>query len=126
MGEIINVIKIAMIANTFTIICVMSCIIVTMAIIINDSVKRKNRYVIWKKQTLNFGIYSREWERTDDVVLQQLFDENQRLETENKSLKKQKSKLSFLLLIGLFGSLFTMWLLTFKSKKTKEKDVKKD
>ena len=120
MGEIIKVIEAKMIDNIFTIICFVLSTIAVMVIMVIDKKKRRDKYMVWKKQTLNLVIYSKEWERTDDAVLQQLFDENQRLENENKLLKKEKSKLSFVLLLSTIFSIFILWLTLRFDRKRKD------
>ena len=87
------------------IIFMMLATILVVIIMLIDKVRRKHIYTTWKKQTLNLWIYERTWERVDDELLVQLFDENKRLETENKALKREASKLSIFLLIGLSISL---------------------
>ncbi|MBC3789451.1 hypothetical protein [Spirosoma utsteinense] len=84
--------------------------IVAIAIMVTDKLKKRNKYVYWKKRTVHFGIFTDEYVRTDDVVLQQLFDENSRLEAENKSLKKRYSQLSLVLFLGLILVLVSMWV----------------
>lgn len=56
---------------------------------------RKIRYLDWKKDTLNLYLFKREWERNDDKLLQELFDENLSLERRVKELDKDVTKLSF-------------------------------
>lgn len=56
---------------------------------------RKIRYLDWKKDTLNLYLFKREWERNDDKLLQELFDENLFLERRVKELDKDVTKLSF-------------------------------
>ena len=82
---------------------------VAIIIMLTDRKNKKTKYVYWKKQTFNLGFFSREYERTEDALLKQLFDENKRLEEENTTLKKESSKLSFVLLVSLFSGLFLIW-----------------
>jgi hypothetical protein len=60
---------------------------------IHSRQKSRKKYATWKTDRLNLFIFERTWERSDDVLVQQLFDENQRLASENKLLKQEKSKL---------------------------------
>ncbi len=84
--------------------------VVAVVIITIEKTKSKTRYRYWKKDVINLGIFSREWERTDDDVLRQLFDENARLEAENKLLKKQYSRLSLAVVAGLVILIVSAWV----------------
>ncbi|WP_343635203.1 hypothetical protein [Fluviicola sp.] len=43
--------------------------------------RKESKYRTWKTDKINlFGLYEREWSATEDEVLRQLWDENQRLE----------------------------------------------
>jgi hypothetical protein len=80
--------------------------------------KKKNSYLTWKKDKVNLYFFSREWERNEDVVLQQLFDENIRLENELKVLKKDHTKISLAFLI-----LLALQVLSDKLKRKEKKSV---
>ena len=72
-------------------------------IIVIARLKSRRRYIDWKDRTINFlGVWKESWERNNDEVLNQLFDDNIRLEKENKLLKKQYNNQSMWLIIGLF------------------------
>ncbi len=75
------------------------CITLAIIIIIIRNKSKKRRYIDWKNDTFNIGIFKREWSVNEDELLNELFSENSRLENENKLLKKQYSKLTMLLLI---------------------------
>lgn len=87
--------------------------IATFAIIITiaTTAKRKRKYMVWKKDTVNLYVFKREWERNDDEFLEELFLENDRLTKENKLLKEKVSDLSFistiLLMIMVLASILT-------------------
>jgi uncharacterized membrane protein YbaN (DUF454 family) len=80
----------------------------TIAIIIISirSTKRKNRYADWKKDTLNLGVFVREWERNDDMFIEELFSENKKLSLENKALSKNLTLVSMAVLIWFIFSNF--------------------
>lgn len=71
--------------------------------------RHKKRFLTWKKEKINLWIYSNEREYSKDDLMQELFDENVRLEKENKILKKQVSDSSFLGIIILFIILIILW-----------------
>lgn len=76
-------------------------ILSTLAVIIITitNTKRKRRYMSWKKDRLNLLVFSREWERNDDKLTEELFSENERLSTENKALKSEITKFSIIVFI---------------------------
>lgn len=76
--------------------------------IINRWVK-KRKYTYWKKETLNLGIYTREWEKTEDDLCIELFDDNERLTAENKALKKQYKHLNILLIGSIIFFMLTVY-----------------
>lgn len=72
--------------------------------------KRKRRYLTWKKETINLGIYKAEKEFGKDDFIEELFNENIRLETENKLLKQQLSNTKFAAIVIFIIMIFAMWL----------------
>ena len=74
-------------------------ITIVLLIIIFRSKSKRNKYLDWKKDSLNLYLFKREWERNDDKLLQELFDENQTLEKRVKELDKDVTKLSFVALL---------------------------
>lgn len=88
-------------------------LIATTSVLVNIIVliateKRKKRYIEWKETKINiFGWYQRTWERNDDKFMNELFDDNIRLEKENNLLKKRYTNLSIsvtlILVISLIG-----------------------
>lgn len=80
--------------------------------------KRKTRYLLWKKETINLGIYRTEKEFGKDEFMEELYTENLRLETENKLLKKQVSNTKFFAIVIFIIILFAMWLRRHKNEDT--------
>ncbi|MBV5313943.1 MAG: hypothetical protein JZU47_11650 [Prolixibacteraceae bacterium] len=78
------------------------CITIFLLFQISDKYKRKSKYKVWKRESINLGFYKREYERDDDLFNQQLWVENSKLIEENKLLKKEKSKLALMGIIFLF------------------------
>ena len=74
-------------------------ITIVLLIIIFRGKSKRNKYLDWKKDTLNLYLFKREWERNDDKLLQDLFDENQVLEKRVKELDKDVTKFSFLAIL---------------------------
>lgn len=74
-------------------------ITVAMVIIIFRGKSKRNKYLDWKKDTLNLYLFKREWERNDDKLLQELFDENRILERRVKELDKDVTKFSLLAIL---------------------------
>jgi hypothetical protein len=70
---------------------------------------RKRKYTYWKKETLNLGIYTREWEKTEDDLCIELFDDNERLTAENKALKRQYKHLNILLIGSIIFFMLTVY-----------------
>ncbi|MDD4968553.1 MAG: hypothetical protein PHT07_03895 [Paludibacter sp.] len=71
-------------------------------IIVSRDKSKKNKYLDWKKDTLILPLFKREWERNDDKVLQELYDENQALHKRVKELDKDVNKLSLFALLMIF------------------------
>lgn len=76
-----------------------------------DKRKKRTQYKVWKKESINLGFYKREYERSEDAFIQQLWDENIRLNNENKFLRKENSKISF---VAIF--LLLVFLIEIKMK----------
>ncbi len=79
-------------------------------IIIIRSRKKRHKFMLWKKDTINIFIFKREWEANNDAFIQQLWDENQRLVKENALLKKRNlmafGYMMLILGIALISGLF--------------------
>jgi hypothetical protein len=84
-------------------------LIVTIIMMIRNKQKSKDRYMIWKKSKINLFIYSNEFERSDDVFVNSLLDENQRLENEVNLLKKKVANLSIVVFLLLITSIILMY-----------------
>lgn len=82
---------------------------VAVAIMIRDALKRRNKYRYWTKDTINLVVFTREWARTEDELLIELFERNQRLEAENKALRKQYSQLSLVVVVWVVILLVFTW-----------------
>jgi len=98
-------IKTFIVENPFQILFYFVCITVFFIFQLIDKQKKRTQYKIWKRESINIGFYKREYERSEDIFIQQLWDENIRLNNENKFLKKENSKISIvavLLLLGFF------------------------
>lgn len=70
------------------------------------------KYKTWKSDTISIFGFKREWVANEDDLLQQLWDENQRLEGEVKVLTEKYKNLSFALffmalLAIVFGYFFS-------------------
>ena len=80
---------------------------VTFIAIISISIKksRKKRFIYWKKTKINLLGVSREWEQSEDELLNELFSENERLELELKLLKKEVTNIS----IRVFAVVFILF-----------------
>ena len=96
-------------------------VIITIIIILRiwNLKKKKKSYLTWKKDKVNLYFFSREWERNEDVILNQLFEENIRLENELKVLKKDHTRITLAFLILVVGQ-----VLADKFKR-KEKNLQK-
>lgn len=70
---------------------------------------KRERFMEWKKDTLNLYIVKREYERNDDWLQNELFFENQKLENELKVLKKEHQKLSILALVAYLFLIFASY-----------------
>lgn len=70
---------------------------------------KKQRYMEWKRDTLNLHFFKREYERNDDWLQNELFIENQKLENELKVLKKEHQKLSFWAFVAFLLLIFAAY-----------------
>lgn len=70
--------------------------------------KKFAKYRIWKKDTISILGFKREWESTEDIVLQQLWDENQRLDARVQVLSKKYNSLSIRAFV--LGVLVIIWV----------------
>lgn len=70
---------------------------------------KKERFMEWKRDTLNLHIFKREYERNDDWLQNELFTENQKLQNELKVLKKQHQKLSIWAFVAYIFLIFTSY-----------------
>jgi hypothetical protein len=86
-------------------------------IIIWNLRKKKKSYLTWKKDKVNLYFFSREWERNEDIVLNELFNENIRLENELKVRKKDHTKITLAFLVVVAGQVLADKLKR-KEKKT--------
>lgn len=85
------------------------CITIFLLFQISDKYKKKSKYKVWKRESINLGFYKREYERNDDLFIQQLWDENSKLAEENKLLKIEKSKLAL-------GGILMLFILILKER----------
>lgn len=116
-GELITII-----ADTSIFLLVGYCILTTLAIIIIILNRRDKlyRYMQWKTSTIDFIVYKKTYERNDDWLYNELFEENNLLLQKQKELnlviekfKKSNSSLSFRL---VFSILLIIIILRFKRK----------
>ncbi|MEG1502285.1 MAG: hypothetical protein RR063_07090 [Anaerovoracaceae bacterium] len=84
--------------------------------------KHKKRFLIWKKERINLWIYSNEREYSKDDLMQELYDENIRLEKENKILKRKVSDSSLWGIIVLCVVIIAMWVKRSKNNKNEPDD----
>ena len=82
-----------------------------------DRRKKRTQYKVWKRESINLGFYKRDYERSDDVFIQQLWDENIRLSDENKFLRKENSKISIVAVFLLVTFLIEIKLRNLLNKK---------
>ncbi|MFZ4739557.1 MAG: hypothetical protein ACOYLE_00145 [Bacteroidales bacterium] len=101
--ETIKTLIIDNIPKTILLIVLETLVIIIILII---STKKKKRFRVWKKDTLDLVVYKREWEHNTDEFINELFSENEKLESENKLLKRQFKKVSILFLIVLIIDFF--------------------
>lgn len=73
----------------------------TLIFVLFTNSNKKKRYMSWKGDILNLGVFKREWVRDDDKFIQELFSENEKLTLENSTLKKDITKLTILTLLFL-------------------------
>jgi len=93
-----------------------------MIIIATNTRKKKKRYMILKNEKINvFGLWNREYEASPDVFMQQLFDENERLEKLVKVLRSEKTNLSIAHAFTIF--LFIIAMLFYTNKSTKKNET---
>jgi hypothetical protein len=104
-------------ANAWAILWYALCATLTIIVMIHSRLKSRKKYATWKTDRLNLVTFERTWERSDDELLQQLFDENQRLASENKLLKQEKSKLETRVFIILLVFLIENYLQSFWKRK---------
>jgi hypothetical protein len=104
-------------AHAWTILWYALCATLTIMVMVHSRLKSRKKYATWKTDRLNLIIFERTWERSDDELLQQLFDENQRLASENKLLKQEKSKLETRVFIVLLVFLIVNYVQSLWNKK---------
>ncbi len=76
------------------------------AVLISKLRIKNKKYIHWKREKINiFSLREIEYERNDDWLLNDLFSENQRLETEAKILRKDNTNLSIILVLILVFTL---------------------
>lgn len=97
--------------HPFQILLYAICITVFLFFQLIDKRKKRTQYKVWKRESINLGFYKREYERSEDAFIQQLWDENIRLNNENKFLRKENSKISF---VAIF--LLLVFLIEIKLK----------
>lgn len=114
-----NFIKCLICENYLWVLSALTVLFVAFIWVIIISNKKRKRFLVWKREKINLWIYSSEREYGKDDVLQELYDENIRLDKENKILKKQVSDSSFLGIVILFLILLALW---FKRNKKDKKD----
>ncbi len=95
MNDIVNLI------NEYNAYITLYAALITLAMIITTitNTKRKRRYMLWKKDVFNLGVFVREWERNEDKFIEELFSENEKLSDENKALKSHVTKFAIVLFI---------------------------
>lgn len=71
--------------------------------------RNKKRFLTWKKEKIYLWVYSNEREYSKDDLMQELYDENVRLEKENKILKKKASNSSLWGIIVLCVVIIALW-----------------
>lgn len=104
-----NFIKCLICENYLWVLSALTVLFVAFIWVIIISNKKRKRFLVWKREKINLWIYSSEREYGKDDVLQELYDENIRLDKENKILKKQVSDSSFLGIVILFIILIILW-----------------
>ena len=108
--------------NAFLIISYTFIITLITIIVIMDKVKKRNKYMRLKKQTINLILWSKEWEMSEDDFLKQLIDDNERLENRVKVCERELNKMSLKNLILVILALFALWI---KKDKKNNKTVEK-
>ena len=88
----------------------------TIIIIAITNTKRKRRYMLWKKDTFNLGVFVREWERNNDKFIEELFSENEKLSEENKALKSDVTKIFIVVFIIYLAYNINKIISYFKSR----------
>jgi hypothetical protein len=104
-------------ANAWIILWYAVCATLAIIVMTHSRLKSRKKYATWKTDRLNLFIFERTWERSDDELVQQLFDENQRLASENKLLKQEKSNLETRVFIVLLVFLIVNYVQSFWKKK---------
>lgn len=105
-------------------------ITIVAGIFILDRFKKNQNFKVWKKDTLTFGFFTREWGPNEDQLLQELWDKNSTLENEVKILKKRIENLSLmtilLVIVFLLAHYFSAIANKFKSIVSKDAEPQTD
>ena len=88
----------------------------TIIIITITNTKRKRRYMLWRRDIFNLGVFVREWERNDDKFIEELFSENEKLSEENKALKSDVTKIVIVVFVIYLGYKIDKVISYFKKK----------
>lgn len=82
---------------------------VVIILMVVTRISKKERYKMMKKEKINLLIYSKEYVALEDDFSKELWDENQRLDAENKLLKKEVNSLTWSARAMVIGFLFFMF-----------------
>ena len=92
----------------------------TMVMMVTIMHMKNNRakYIHWKSAKINLlGVYKTEWERNDDVLLNELWEENRLLEAKLKLVNKDLTNLSAV-------TIFILGIISLREKFKKQPENK--
>ena len=125
MDEILCIIQQIVCENSLSIFLALFVLIFICIFIMFNANKKRKRFLVWKKEEINLWVYKNSKEYGKDDILQELYDDNTRLDAENKILKNQVSNSSFWGIVLLFIVVIALWIKRNKDTNQPENRLKK-